>query len=149
MGSDARLQISPKLKGSYNNATKDWMLAPTMNLYSEIKGDKIKAVLTAQESHITTFGQESITTNHDFTATGNIEVKKWSFGTKFNDSDTPNSHSNTYGVNVGYDMGNNGKISAETSRQHSKTKGLSDRRTQQCLHYLLQLLLMLLGNFLV
>lgn len=127
MSSDASLKISPEIRGSYNDATKDWMLAPTMNLYSEIKGDNVKAVFTAQESHVTAFGQENITTNHDFTATGNIEVKKWSFGTKFNDSDTPDSHSNTYGINIGYDMGKNGKISAEASRQHSRTKGSGDR----------------------
>lgn len=121
------IKLTPKLGGSYNDKTKDWMLAPTIELYAGIKRGDFIAEFRAMESHVTTFGKEAITTNHNFTATGNLEVKKWSFGTEFNDSDTPNSHSNTYGVNTSYSIDNVGTISAEASHQVSRTKDSGKR----------------------
>ncbi|MCM1002806.1 MAG: hypothetical protein NC408_00525 [Candidatus Gastranaerophilales bacterium] len=127
LGSSASLKISPKISGSYNDATRDWMLTPTMNLYSEIQGENAKAIFTANESHVTTFGREAVSMNHNFTATGNVEVKNWSFGAKFNDSDTPDSHSNTYGLNASYKINDVGTIRAEVSHEVSRTKGSAER----------------------
>lgn len=126
--SNSTLKLNPELRGSYNNATGDWMLAPTINLYGEIKVNRAIVIFNASESHVTTFSPNSeITTNHNFTASGNIEVNNWSFGTQFNDSDTPESHSDTYGLNISYRINDIGTISAEASHQISRTKGTPDR----------------------
>lgn len=124
------------LAGAYNEGAKNFTVSPYAKAglsYTQVEkreeGDfeRYGWNLTVEEQHNTTLPiNGEVTTNHNFTASSEFRIEngKYKITANFNDSDSPETHSNTYGLGFGYDMGKYGKIGVNASYQFTNNKSV-------------------------
>lgn len=111
----------------YNSTLSSFNLSPNAEVTMRYKNEDLSTSLTLQEQYSVDLAKEiKPVTIHNFTANGGVAFKGFEGNIMFNDSDSPNAHTNTYGLNVSYGSDKYGRFGLESSYQKTRNKMTSN-----------------------